>query len=198
MLKTIDTAVKIFSESLTAVMAHAIRGTQNHFYAHGVTLQVRIVPDKHDRLKLREPGRGVTSILWTNLVKHNVDYLSPTVNATIHIHQYANRNLARICVAHEIFHLLMELHAYEQSGRKHWKQIRIDRQVEDECNQFAWELCFKHDRFYRDDERRKASVYFPEGLFERPFNVDLNQQDLWGPGVGLDPEHPFYKMEHLS
>ena len=198
MLNPIEIADVIFQESLNALMAHVVRGAQNQFRAQGVVLQVLIQPDLHNQLELKAPGHGVTSILLTNWIKNPVDYLQHTVRATIYIHPHANRNLARICVAHEVFHLLMELDEFVASGKTRWRQIGHSKEVEDKCNQFAWELCRKHDLFYRDEQHRNALVYFPNGLFNKPLNTDLNHQEMWGPGVHLDAEHPFYKGKYLG
>lgn len=190
----IESAQEIFEECLSALMAHTIRATQNHFRKKGLILELKVVADVNDVISLTAPGVGPTSIVqaW---------HLPPRpgtpgrVQATIFIHQHANKDLARLCIAHEIYHLLVELEAFIASGHTKWTSISVNKALEDQCNQFAWELCKRHDDFNRDEGRRAKFKYFPEGTFDKPITTNAKMQAVWPNGIALDSKNPFYKAE---
>jgi hypothetical protein len=64
-------------------------------------------------------------------------------SAVILIDEDLSRDQKRVCVAHECYHVL------EQFRLRKSDQHRI----EDICDQFANDLCKKHDKFYRDDAK---------------------------------------------
>ncbi|MGH7979951.1 MAG: hypothetical protein ACREE6_11300 [Limisphaerales bacterium] len=119
------------------------------------------------------------------------------VYATIYIHQHANKPLARICIAHEMYHLLLELEEFLEKGRGAWPKVPGNKLIEDQCNQFAWELCRKHDQFNRDDGLRQRHMIFPDGTFDAPLktNDHTDWVSNWPKGIALDPFHPFDKSK---
>lgn len=190
----IHAAHEIFSESLGSLMAHSIRGTQNYFRRHMLDLELLIVADTYGVIQLRDPRNGATSILQTRLIKARVGSgVRDTVKARIYIHKDANRVLARICVAHEIFHLLKELAEYSKNHRTAWNAVTPTPETEDQCNQFAWELCSKHDKFNKSDGVREKLIYFPDHLFDKPLNTNATRQNDWPLGMSLDSASPFHK-----
>ncbi len=182
-IKPINTAKLVFEESLVSIMAHTIRGVENHFRRHRVELDLRIISDKFGTIT-----NGTTSVLKTRLNTHQ-----DRVLASIFLHKDANKNLARVCVAHEIYHLLVEFEQWRESGRLIWKPIPHSKLLEDECNQFAWELCRQHDRFNRSERHRENEIYFPEGAFEKPLTTDISKSENWPNGLAVDPDRPFTK-----
>lgn len=198
-ISPLDAAKLVFDESLTSLMAHTIRGVTNYFEKERIELTVLIAADMHEQIKLRGPDKGATSLLMTNFVK-GPDGAPSRLLAKIYIHKNANKHLARVCIAHEIFHLLLELDAYKESGeKKEWPVAPPSgKAVEDMCNQFAWQLCKYHDDFNRRDDLRKKYIFFPEHTFDKPFNMNDTAWYLeWPADIALDPQHPFYKREPL-
>jgi|GEM_PF-6001868 len=195
--KPLDAANEIFQESLGAIMAHTIRGTQNYFRRHLVSLELVINADANDILALEEPRAGVTSILKTRLLK-TPPGVPDVVKAAIYLHKHANRTLARVSVAHEIFHLLLELHVYLTTMRKEWKRVAVTKDIEDQCNQFAWELCHEHEVFNRHEGVRNDYIFFPKDFFAKPFNTNATFQAQWPPGMAIDAAHPFTERPALK
>jgi hypothetical protein len=115
------------------------------------------------------------------------------VKAGIIIHPDANRTLARVAIAHEIFHLLLELKQYLETGRQRWIPVEVTRAIEDECNQFAWELCHMHDRFNKDARSTSAMIHFPENFFNAPISTNSDRQAQWPDGMALDPTARFFE-----
>jgi Zn-dependent peptidase ImmA (M78 family) len=195
MISPIDQAAIIFDESRNSLMAHTIRGAVNHFRHKGLELDVRVIADTNNMIGLLAPGRGVTSILRTRLQRAAAAGQRDCVVTSIFIHKDANRHLARICVAHELYHLLMELDAFIANNRTAWNKIPTTAAFESDCNQFAWQLCLYHDKFNRCDKQRAEFIYFPEKLFDQTLKTDKtgNQQE-WPQGIALDPNNPFHKL----
>ena len=186
----LSAARTIFTESLGSLMAHSIRGTQNHFRRHNLELELLVVADMVNQIRLKGPHHGATSVLQSRFIIPRPG--SPAVGmvqARIYIHKDATRTLARICIAHEIFHLLLELSEYLacDPNSRVWKQVLTNKDVEDRCNQFAWELCRAHDKFNRDDQTRSELLYFPERLFDRPLSTDAAHQNNWPLEMALEP-----------
>jgi len=195
----ISAAHILFTESLASLMAHTIRGTQNLFRKHQLDLEILIVADVVGVIRLQDPRDGATSVLQTRLVNPRPN--SPAVGlvqARIYIHKDANRNLARICIAHEIFHLLLEFSGYLNSTPRVWKKVHTNKEIEDKCNQFAWELCKSHDNFNRDEATRDDILYFPGHLFDKPLSTDANHQENWPLGIALDPSKAFHLKPDAS
>lgn len=193
----ISAAKSVFHESLTSLMAHTIRGVTNHFEKQKIELTVLVTADTRGRINLMAPEVGATSLLMTNFVK-GVDETTPNrLLAKIYIHKDANKHLARICIAHEIYHLLLELDRYLSEGE--WPtSVSSTKIIEDQCNQFAWQLCKYHDGFNRKDDHRKKHIFFPEGTFNQPFKMDSTKWYLdWPNDISLDPHNPFYKPAPL-
>ncbi|MCP5520653.1 MAG: hypothetical protein H7A46_03800 [Verrucomicrobiales bacterium] len=196
----------VYEYSLVSMMAHTIRAVQTYFRRKGVLLDVFIEPDISDRIKLCAPGKGATSMLSTRFFPALPTNLPPRVTARIFIHRHANNHLARICIAHEVYHLLLELDHYlanggHRMGKSAWPKAgqvkggkRAVKEIEDKCNQFAWQLCKHHDKFNRDDQHRGEMIYFPEEVFLEPLKTnDAGMIVNWPKGVKLDEEMPFWK-----
>jgi hypothetical protein len=193
----ITCAEEIYSESLSALMAHSIRGVQNYFRKERLNLELRVVADVYDIMAFKSPDQGATSLLQVRHFEGSTSVM-PRVEAMIFIHRHANKHLARICIAHEIYHLILELAAFVQSGRKEWNAIPSTKKIEDECNQFAWELCKRHDDFNRNGAKHSAQVFFPDKTFSSTLTTNLKFQELWPNGVGLDPQNTFHGQPEPS
>jgi Zn-dependent peptidase ImmA (M78 family) len=178
-------------------MAHTVRGTVNYFLQRRIELDLRILSDSA-RAVCKD---GATSVLKSSVTPRSIRAGGglDRVTARIYIRLDANKNLARVCIAHEIYHLLKELDAYISRGRTAWLQIPPSRELESECNVFAWRICFYHDRFNNDDELRKKHVSFPPELFVKTFNMtNIRNLEEWAMGVELDPTHPFVELDAPS
>jgi len=175
-------------------MAHTIRGIVNHFRKRHIELDVRVIPDTYGIIPLNAPREGTTSVMMSKFVQRAAKTERDRLYASIFIHQNANKHLARVCIAHEIYHLLLELDAL-QSDRKAWPVIPFTRAIEDSCNHFAWELCRLHDEFNKDDSKRKTHILFPINTFQQPFNMNDSTDWIirWPDGFALDPTKPFWK-----
>ncbi|MEQ1860855.1 MAG: hypothetical protein ABMA13_13045 [Chthoniobacteraceae bacterium] len=196
----IQSAKAVFEESVKSLMAHTIRGMQNYFFNHaGLQLEVKVIADKAGRIPLLDPRQGITSVLHSRLLRKSRPGEYDRVLARIYIHGHANKDLARICIAHEMYHLLLELEQYREDLKTdplcHWPVIPLTKSVEDACDQFAWQLCRDHDKFNRSDKIREKLIYFPKNMFATAINTNSTQQDRWPDGVRLDPDHPFYKPQ---
>ncbi len=196
LMTPISAAETIYQESLCALMAHSIRGVTNYFLRHDIELDLVIKADHLGIVERAFPSKGSTSVLMTHCIRvkrqNGVDKVSK-VKATIFINKDANRHLARICIAHEIYHLLLELQAYSKSKNHTWETVPITKQVEDDCNQFAWELCRQHESFNRDENQKESHVYFPAGVFDTPLKTHTTHNSMeWPAGIMLDPDNPFH------
>ena len=176
----------IFEEAFGSLMAHSIRALSSHLLRRGVELEVRIIPDTANAIP------GSISFLRTTFRPKTRQGEKDRVIAYIFIHQYAGKHLARLCIAHEIYHILLEFNAYIDSERKCWPHIAIDGNVEEQCDIFANELCRRHDEFNKSEEARKEHLYFPDGIFKKPQNTRRINAD-WPAGFGLNPQSPFNK-----
>lgn len=182
----IKAARDIFDESLSALMAHTIRASVNHFRKNGLELDVRIIADSYQVVT-----NGSTSVLKSKLVGKNL-------RADIFLHPHANKHLARICIAHEIYHLLMELQQWRANNRVLWAPVPNSKEAEDKCNQFAWELCRLHDKFNRNDHLRGSQVLFPQAIFDAPLNTDISRKENWPLGMEIDSANPFTKRPPID
>lgn len=177
-------------------MAHTLRAVFNHFYKKGIVVDILVVADTANAILPRSPTPGATGLLRTQLSSRRSEEGGQfdRVIAWIYIHKDANRHLARICIAHEIYHLVMELNAYIARKRTGWSQIAVDRVLEDRCNHFARLFCGYHDKFNRDDRLREEFVYFPKEMFNEVVTTNsTHSQGDWPLGITLDPAHPFYR-----
>jgi hypothetical protein len=186
-------AAEIFGESTRSMMAHTIRGTVNHFRRQHLELDIKVFPDTYGTILKTNGHSSPASILRTGFHAGAQAPMRGRVTADIAIHKDANHHLARICIAHEIYHLLCELENWKAAGGVGWENIPLSPDLEDACNQFAWQLCLHHDGFNRDEPNRQRHILFPDKLFERPFTTDTLKQGNWPLGIGLDSKNPFFK-----
>lgn len=194
-----ESAQKIFDESLMSLMAHTLRGVTNHFVKRAIDIDIRVVADTCDTIRLRGPNQGATSILVTRFRRRNNPLEWDRVRATIFIHKDANKNLARFCIAHEVFHLLLELDSYLNNGRTAWGRLPTSRAIEDECDHFARQLCKLHDDFNRNERHREKLILFPTNAFETVLKThDTANQLSWPKGIELDPKNPFHVKPRLD
>ncbi|WP_395753796.1 ImmA/IrrE family metallo-endopeptidase [Prosthecobacter sp.] len=166
----------------------------NYFKRHGIDLDVNISPDTHGTILPKFGGeRKPPSVLLSSYYRPVSKVGRPRVVGSIFIHPDANKHLARICIAHEIFHLLCELHLWISTGRDKWQPIPMNDSLEDLCNQFAWALCEQHDKFNRSEDKRAEEIYFPPNLFKTPLDIVQTRNGIWPDGLAIDPRHPFKK-----
>ncbi|HEX3798384.1 MAG TPA: hypothetical protein VH413_06745 [Verrucomicrobiae bacterium] len=188
-------ADNIFQESFSALMAHTIRGVTRHFLKNGIELDVRILVDRSGLASAGGSKAPSIIIIEPSNIKGVAGGTTKInrVKASIFIHKNANKHLARICIAHEMYHLLLELEAYITSDRKTWAAIPVSRAVEEACNIFAWQLCRAHDKFNKDEASREKHVYFPEHTFDAPLKTSSTDNcPEWPRGISLDPDNTFH------
>lgn len=187
-------AITLFKESLTSLMAHTIRALFNHYYKKGIAIDVIIIADTANSILPLSPTANATTMLRTHLTPASSPREKARVTAWIYIHKDASRHLARFCIAHEIYHLVLELEAYIKGGRVNWSQIPVDPSIEDKCNVFARRICGFHDKFNKDPDLREQYINFPERIItEVVRTASTEDQPQWPNGVSLDPDHPFHK-----
>jgi hypothetical protein len=116
------------------------------------------------------------------------------VDAKIYIHRDANKHLARICIAHELYHLLLELDVFLASNRKQWGGLSNSTSVEHDCNQFAWQLCLMHECFNRDRDNWANHILFPKNMFNTALTThDARRDQEWPSGISLDQQNRFWQ-----
>ena len=185
-MEPLTVAKTIYCGSLRSLMAHTIRTVENNFRLHGLGLDVVII---------RMPLGDLNGTLNTRLAGRFLLQASPIrVTATIYINERACKELARFTIAHEIYHLLLELEEWTKE-KKAWTQLEPSSKMERDCNSFAQALCFLHDnKLYRDEENRKRNVYFCTELFQEAITTgedgrpNLPEQLALGIGV------PYWKV----
>src|SRR5215469_16883288 len=175
----------VFGESTTSLMAHTIRAVKKIFSSYQLDLDVRLVPDSFHTV-LGTDDDSPISILSTRC--HPIVSARGSVVARIFINPNATRHLARFCIAHEIYHLLMELKAFVNSALaardRLWPtrdrviaQVQsagnLDREtaiaiIEGDCNKFARKLCNLHHDFRT---KHTEVVLFPDGLISGVINI---------------------------
>jgi len=184
----VENADMVFKESQTALMAHSIQAVIRLFQKSSILLHVQVIPDKLNILHT-----GATSMLSIAPHKAKDEGEYNRVDATIHIHKDANKHLARLCITHEIHHLLMSFENYKKTSR--WEPLLRTREIEDQCDQFAWDLCFKHDDFYHNPDKQNKYIFFPPKTFGDTLKTrSLANQKDWPEGINLDPDNPFWKF----
>jgi len=153
-------------------MAHTICGVQKIFYKKGLHLQVLVAFAQDAQMK----AAPKKSCFLTTKIRDKEKYdVRRRVIATIYLKKGINHHLARLCIAHELYHTLLALDAYIAGDRKEW--LQLDRQSsEEDCNKFAKELCLKHHNFYKNGVNRHR-VEFPEEIFDEDFLLDLADCD---------------------
>lgn len=186
MFEPSESARNIFEESKKSLMAHTIQGVINHFAKQKITLVVKIQVDKYCVI----PDKAYSLLRCDN------ELAEGRIVANILIHKYANRLMARMCLAHEMAHLLIKLDKYLDSGRVSWPKKGITEKTtkreEEACNLFARDLCYLHDVFNKDDNNRNHHIYFPDGFFNNT-GLDTHTPGTWHLRMRLDPENPFNK-----
>jgi hypothetical protein len=187
-LDPVKVAEAVYSEAYRSLMAHSVRATVNYFRRRRVELDLAITADHKDIIPLSGP-KGTPSVLMTRCSTSPLGV--KRVHAFIFIHKHANRDLARICIAHELFHLLSELEHMLQNGN--WSRLAITADLEKACDKFAYELCKRHDDFNRDEDARKNNIYFPENSLFECFSISMRDRETWPEGIRLDPDAPFYR-----
>jgi hypothetical protein len=192
----------VFDESLVALMAHSVRGVVNRFRKHFIELDICVIADTINVIKLKAPSAGATSVLVTNFVRGTRGPVRgcerDRVYAKIYVHREANKHLARVCIAHEIYHLALELDSFIKGGRIEWPKTEVTNAIESSCNQFAWQLCKYHDLFNSDSSLVSEHIRFPDKVFEKPFKMNNTAWYLdWPSGIALDPNNPFHRLPPL-
>jgi len=166
---------EIFIESKQSLMAHTIRGVVNHFHKNLVSLDVIVSRDLANAVYRHAPSKA--SILKTTYIPKDPKSPYYRVRARIFIRKDANHHLSRLCIAHELFHLLMALEHFKGSNREKWDG-QWKKEDESACNGFAQELCGKHNEFNSDSRERDLRVLFPSELFAQGFVLDLSDVNL--------------------
>lgn len=168
-------------------MAHTIRAVENHFRSHELGLDVIIT---------RLPLGQLHGTLNTRLSGRQLQKVSPVarVTAIIYINEKASKELARFTIAHEIYHLLIELEQWTQE-KKAWTQVNSTSELERDCNRFAQALCFLHDsKLYRDEENREKNVYFCKELFQQEISTTVDGRPNLPAKLALGEGTPYWEL----
>jgi hypothetical protein len=191
-MDSLEFAKKVYCGSLRSLMAHTIRAVENDFRENDLGLDVLIthtdLGNLHGALNTRLSGRQILKV-------------SPVarVTALIFIHEKASKELARFTIAHEIYHLLLELKRWMEDSREEekrdWPQLLMTPEMESECNRFAQALCFLHDsKLYRDEENREKNVYFCSELFESEITTGDDGKPSLPAKLALGNGIPYWKL----
>lgn len=182
-------AEDVFAYSSGAIMAHSIRAVTEYCWRYRVELHVVVIAEPGILVKTA----GKTSLLFTRFSageRFGSSGDMDRVRARIFIHKDASKSLAALCVAHHIYHLMLELDAFLSSGRVTWSGVPWTKTIEDECDRFAFRLCKLHAS---GGGGGRTHTRFPEGIFDKPVNInDLELISHWPAGLRFDPKHPFY------
>jgi Zn-dependent peptidase ImmA (M78 family) len=104
-----------------------------------------------------------------------------------------------VCIAHEIYHLLYEHDLFKEGGSQEWPTgVKTTKLIEDQCNQFAYQLCKLHDEFNKRPDMRKQHIHFPDHTFDKTFNMNNTAWYLdWPAEIMLDSKNPFHKRKAM-
>jgi Zn-dependent peptidase ImmA (M78 family) len=195
-MDAILSAKQIYSDSLDSLMAHTIRATQNYFRRNLLELDVQI---RIDRFKtVFGNDSKLFGILETQLIPKMAGSKLARwgrVDAKIFINPDASKQLARFTIAHEIYHLLLELQQWASNTNKdEWKKIAITSEMENQCNGFAQALCYLHDQLNRDPQSREKHIYFNPDFFKEPIIVGPDGTVNIPPGILEDRSESYWKQ----
>ena len=175
-------------------MAHSIRAMTAEFNERQIGLHVVIDPVAGKWLHRGHSSRTPVSLLNIKYYRYQiVPYPKGLIHATIRVNQEANRQAARLCIAHELFHLYLQLLKFEASGYNNWPNNppTPDPIEEYACDAFAWDLCRQHHEFYWDNTRLDSCRFglkdFPDG----PLRISLEAADKWPLPFQLGTGTPF-------
>jgi hypothetical protein len=181
-------ANEIYAISENALMAHTIRAAKHCFFRKRLGLDIQIEPVEDDFIE----GNSI-SALFSRYFAHAINHR--LVKAKIYIRNDASRPLARFCIAHEIYHLLIQFEKFDPVFGVWPGGYLLNREEEDACDAFAWHLCRQHNDFYWDQEKlahcrfgKKEGDY--PGLFK---THDLGSIENWPDPFNLDNKQPFWK-----
>lgn len=192
----IGVSKSIFKRSESCAMAHSIRAMILEFNQRQIGLNVTIKPADAKLLKIgSSPARKAPiSLLFTlHYPGQIVPHARGLVHATMQINKDANKPLARLCIAHELFHLYQQLMQFEASKFLIWPTTSTHPShfSEDQCDTFAWHLCNRHNKFYYD-AKKLASCRFGVETFNRgPIKTSEEAIENWPAPFKLDPAEPF-------
>lgn len=128
-----DLAKEIYEQSKRALMAHSVRAVKEHLRAkHRINHYTIVI-------------RQLTGI--QSRYARNSWVVFGQRNATILVDQSLEHDETRVCIAHELFHVL---YSFERSTAD--PKRNRGRLMEDACDVFANELCELHNAFYQDGE----------------------------------------------
>jgi len=120
----------IYSYSKQALMAHSVRAVKEHLRKKYQMNHYAIVVNQSSEILTRY-RRNSWVVFGAN-------------SATIFVDQSLGHDETRVCIAHELFHILF---SFEPGVEPHRFRGRL---MEDACDVFANELCERHDAFYKD------------------------------------------------
>jgi len=136
----------IYQETTACLMAHSIRAVQTYLkrYHKAKQISVHLVPKMHESIEryswLVDNG-GDEAKIW-------VDADQPT-------------DRKRICIAHELYHILLWSDPSVSDIPKNAAMSEKDAE-EEFCDLFANRLCRAHDDFYRSGDAYKAGIFSVE------------------------------------
>ena len=125
----------IYNLSEQCLMAHTLRAVELHITREYNKNEFPIILVVEDGVIKRWNSKS-----WT-FVTADCAY--------IWIEQELSRDQKRVCIAHEAYHVL-----------EFFRPVKSDKsRIEDICDQFANDLCRKHDLFYRDPDKVKTCMF---------------------------------------
>lgn len=179
-------ALKVYEISKHSLMAHSIRAVKKLFESKEVGLDVFIFPES-GRYTSAERPRPLSNIKIA-FYSNDAVFAEGRVKATIRVFDIANPYTARLCVAHELYHLICMLLEFVRT--KEWPDTV--KSSEDECDAFAWSLCSEHNKFYLDKELTKKCAW-GETVFTRgPIKTSEESVREWPLPFGLNEKEGFF------
>lgn len=151
-------------------MAHTIRGFTNILHKKGFILYLQIIRDNNNLIFRHEPSKS--SILNAKPMDKIENLPYTPIFAKIHLRKEASHHLSRLCVAHELYHLWLLVERFTDANRKEWDN-EIKEGDEESCNEFAKQLCKKHNEFNKDEGLRGEKIEFPSDILDNEFILDL-------------------------
>jgi len=170
---------------------NSIRAVVKYFREeHQLGLDMQLRP--MDESLVRGRAEFPVSFLMTD---HEAEGTFPNgrVNATVWIQPDASRQLARFAVAHEIYHLLLQAKFCSSGGVVSWEPPNTRTKLEeDECNAFAWQLCFLHNKFYTNKQKIEGCLFGDMEAFETVISTDLSKSGNWPKKFTLNGSDPWW------
>jgi len=202
----------VYALSENALMAHSLRACVQLFQRFGLTLIIEVFEDRWGSLRPEKAygEKKPKSVLMCHYESISIspNALRGAVRAKITVRKDLNRYAARLCIAHEIAHLLVKLRRFQDvPSSDSWTESlkRHHPKVENLCDRFASRLYIRHMELYGDADRRRLLTIDTDGGIPLPEFVETAKPvEKWGAPYGLLSsgesfnDHPFQTPDDLE